>query len=453
MRWGKGRKLPLCLARRAMVVAIMICAGCSARAADLMEIYQMAQDNDPTFAAARHGFDVTREKRSQAVAGNLPTVTLSGGKNFTDATASFNSAAPVNQGIYAWNWTLQLTQPIMRPQNLLAYDEAEAQLEAARADFEQARQDLILRVAQAYFDVLVAQEDVDSAEAQLKAMEEQGKVAERGYKLGTASITDSFEAKSKAELARSQLVAARNDMETKRSDLEKLIATPIDSLAGLRHEIVVPSPQPANVSDWVNQAKDNNPAVRSQLLSLRAAGYTVAKARAENTWTLDFVASYGNNYSSGSVSIPTPYESRIRTSVAGLQFNLPIFAGGLNSSHIREAIANREKLSDQLEEMRRKAGAEAKQAYAGITNGLAQIEALRAAVEAGENSVKGNQAGYRLGIRINSDVLNAQQQLYASKRDLVKARYDTLLQGLKLKAAAGVLSDSDISVINGLLEH
>lgn len=421
-----------------------------ADAADLLEIYHLAQANDPTFAVAFHGYAAAQEKSPQALAGNLPMVNLTGNRNFTDAQASFNGSTPARQGVYAWTWAVQLTQPIMRPQNILAYYESEAQVEAAGAEFTQAEQDMILRVAQAYFDALVAQETVASAEVQLQAMQEQGVVAKRGYELGTASITDSDEARSKAEQARAQLIAAKNDLETKLTEIEKLTGKPVEMLAGLKPAVVIPKPDPFDVSPWVEQAKDNNPSVRAQFSALRAAGFTVTKAKAENFWTLDFVGSYGANYSSGNLSIPTPYETRIKSSVAGIQFTVPIFAGGLNSSHLREAVANQSKLSAQLEEARRKAGADARQAYAGIVNGVSQAEALQSAVESGESSVKGNQAGYKLGLRINNDVLNAQQQLFVSKRDLAKAKYDTLLQGLKLKAAAGVLSEADVQAINGL---
>ena len=310
----------------------------------------------------------------------------------------------------------------------------------------------MLRVSQAYFDALVAQETVATAQAQVQAMQEQAEAAKHGYEKGTISITDYHEADSKAQQSRAQLIAAQNDLEVKQSELERLTGQPAGRLAGLMPEVVIPNPQPATVSEWVIQAQDNNPSVRSQMSQVRAAGFTLTKARAENIWTLDFVASYGNNYSSGSVATPIGYESRIKSNVAGLQFTMPIFAGGLNSSHIREAMINREKLGAQLEEARRKAGAEARQAYAGIMSGLAQADALRAAVKSAESSVKGNRAGYKFGLRINSDVLNAEQQLYSSRRDLVKARYDTLLQGLKLKAAAGVLTESDIVTVNGMLE-
>lgn len=439
-------------ARRAAAIAAMAFA-LPAQGADLLDVYGMAQAGDPTFEVARMNYAAAQEHRSQALAGNLPTVTLNGNRNYTDNKASFNGAAPVTQGIYAWTWTLQLTQPVMRPQNVAAYYEADAQADAARADFEQAEQDLILRVAQAYFDVLVAQESIAAAEAQVRAMEEQRDAARRGYDRGTMSITDYHEAEAKAEQAHAELIAAQSELEAKQAEIEKLTGRPVGELAALKPAVVIPKPAPANMGDWVAQAQDNNPTVRSQIYQLRAAGFNVTKARAENIWTLDFVASYGDNYSSGSVMIPTPYESRIRSNMAGLQFTMPIFAGGLNSSHIREAVINRDKLGAQLEESRRKAGADARQAYAGIVSGLAQADALRAAIKSGEISVKGNRAGYQLGLRINSDVLNSQQQLYTSERDLVKARYDTLLQGLKLKAAAGVLTEVDIDSINGMLQR
>lgn len=434
---------------------MLLCASLlqAAHAADLLEVYQLAQAHDATFEAARHEWEAAQEKYPQARAGYLPTVSLNAAANTTQAQSSFNGAPAIDRSVSTWNWTLQLTQPLVRAQNLMAIYESESQVAAAQAQFEQAQQDLILRVAQAYFDVLVAQEALVSADAQLNAFAEQGEAAKRGYELGTMSITDSHEARSKTELARFQSLSAMNDLDAKRTELERLTDQPLEQLAGLKTEAVAPKPEPADPQAWVTQAKDNNPAVRAQVAALRAAGFTVNKARAEHTWTLDFVASYGSNYASGSTSMPVDYETRITPAVAGVQFSMPLFAGGASSSHVREAMANKDKLAAQLDDSRRKAGAEAKQAYAGVVNGLAQTDALLAALEAGESSIKGNQAGYRLGIRINSDVLNAQQQFYASKRDLVKARYDTLIQGLKLKAAAGVLTEKDVEAINGMLAH
>jgi outer membrane protein len=437
--------------RAAVAMALFI--GVPAYGADLLQVYAMALNNDPTFGAARETYRAAREKVPQALAGNLPTLNLTGSENTTGANASFNTGSPTSQGIYAWTWTLQLTQPLIRPQNVVSFYESEAEVEAAHAEFDQAQQDLILRVAQAYFDELVAEESVESAQAQVAAMEEQRDAAKRGFKLGTMSITDAAEATSRVAQSRADLIAAQNDLTVKRTELQKLTGRSVQSLARLKSTEIIPKPVPDDSGKWAAQSEDNNPVVRAQLYALKAAGYTLTKAKAENIWTLDFVASYGTSYASGSVLTPFGYESRVKSTVTGLQFNFPLFAGGLNSSHIREAIANRDKLSDQLEESRRKAAADAEQAYAGIVSGLAQSDALRTAVESGETSVKGNRAGYKLGIRINSDVLNAQQQLYSARRDLIKARYAALLAGLKLKAAAGILNGGDMEVINGMLQH
>jgi outer membrane protein len=190
-----------------------------------------------------------------------------------------------------------------------------------------------------------------------------------------------------------------------------------------------------------------------QKAALDAAESGIRKNRAEHLPTLDLTASYGSNFSSGSLATPVDFSTRAQSQQAGVQLTIPLYAGGATSSRVVEAVANKSKTLAQLEEARRKAGADAKQAYAAIVNGLSQIDALESAVESGGSSVKGNKIGYKLGIRINSDVLAAEQQLYTSRRDLVKARYDTLLQGLKLKAAAGVLGEVDLETINSSLKE
>lgn len=425
----------------------------STQGADLLEIYQQAQSNDPTFEAARDAYEAAREKIPQARAGLLPAVNLNGSDNTTSALAQFTNTPSLNRDVHAWTWTLQLTQPLIRLQNFFAYSESESLVEAASAQYTQAEQDLILRVTHAYFDVLVAQESIEVAEAQLDAAQEQLALVNHGYKAGTNAVTDVYEAKARSGLASSQRIAAINELEAKRAELDKIVEKAPSMLAALQPSVVVPKPQPDNVQAWIDHARENNPTVLAPKAAYEAAKAAVKKNRAERLPTLDLVASYGQNYSSGILTMPTDFASRINSREIGVQLNMPLFTGGATSSRVAEAVANKNKAEAELEAARRQAGTDARLAYSGITTGLAQIEALESAIESSKNAVKGNQMGYRLGIHMNIDVLNAEQQLYTARRDMVKARYDTLFQGLKLKAAAGVLTEADVLVVNRMLAH
>ena len=437
------------------VLFMLISSGLNlpATATDLLEIYREAQSRDPTFEAARYAYAAAQEKIPQARAGFLPVLNLNGNENNNNALTRFSNAPKVYREVNTWALTLQLTQPLFRAQNFYAYSEAEFLAEQAHAQLSLAGQELILRATRAYFDILIVQESVEVADKQLNAAEEQLALARRGFEAGTNAVTDVHEAKSRADLARSQRIAALNELDAKHAELEKIIGRESSVLAGLKPAVIVPRPQPENVRAWVEQARENNPAALAPKAALGAAEAAVRKSRAEYAPTLDLVASHGRNYSSGNVNTPSDFTTDTHSSQLGIQFTVPLFAGGGTHSRVTESIANVGKASAELEVARRQAGADARQAYSAIVNGLAQIEALESAVESSSSSVKGNQVGYKLGIHMNIDVLNAEQQLYTAQRDLVKARYDALFQGLKLKAAVGGLTEEDIYDVNQLLLH
>ena len=427
------------------------CFSFSAYGADLLDIYSLALRNDPTFEVARYTFKAAREKYPQAVAGLLPTVNANGANNVTHALNQLSNAPIFSRDVHAWNWSLQLTQPLIRMQNVYAYNEAKVVLEQAQAQYNLAEQDMILRITQAYFGVLASREGIKVAEAELSATEEQLELAKHGFDLGVAAITDVHEGQSRADLARSHLVAAQNELDAKSAELGKIVDEVPEHLSALGTTVAIPPPQPYDQKVWIKQARENNPAVRAAQSGLLVAEAAVGKTRAEHTPTLDLVASYGENYSSGSTTLPTDFASRGQNRQVGVQFTIPLFAGGGTSSHVAEVMANKYRAGAELEVAQRQAATDARTAFAGVVNGLSQITALESAVVSSQSAISGNLAGYKLGIYKNIDVLNAEQQFYTSKRDLVKARYDTLFQALKLKAAAGILSGEDMISTNALL--
>lgn len=421
--------------------------------ADLLDIYRLALRNDPTFEVARYTLKAELEKYPQAVAGLFPTVNVTGANNVTRAQSQFSNSSSVNRDVHAWNWSLQLTQPLIRMQNIYAYDEAKVSLEQARAQYSLAEQDMILRITQAYFGVMSGIEEIKVVEAELAAAEEQLKLAKKGFEKGVAAITDVLESQSQVDLARSHLVTAKNELNTKSSELGKIVDEVPEQLLPLSPSAVIPPPQPNDLHYWVNQARENSPAVRVAQSGFLVAEAVVGKTRAEHTPTLDLVASYGENYSSGSTTMPTDFASKGQTKQVGIQFTMPLFAGGATSSHVTEAVANKYRVGAELEVAKRQASTDARLAFASVMNGLSQITALESAVDSGQSMVNESHVGYKLGVYNNFKVLDAEQKLYRAKRDLIKSRYETLFQALKLKAAAGILTEADLVNANALLVH
>lgn len=423
------------------------------QAADLLDVYRLALLNDPSFEVARYKLQASREKYPQAVAGMLPAVSASGANNVTRSRSQFSNIGGVTRDVHAWNWTLQLTQPLIRMQNVYAFEEAKVVLEQAQAEYSLAEQLMVLRVTQAYFDVLTSREGIKVAEAELAATVAQLELATRGFEKGVAAETDVRDSKSRVDLAKAHLVAVRNELDAMNAELGKIVDEVPVQLAALDPTAPIPAPQPDKQKEWIDRAREQNPTVRAAQSGLLAAEAVVGKVRAEHTPTLDLVASYGENYSSGSTTMQSDYAWRGQNRQVGIQFNVPLFAGGGTSSRVTEAMSNKYRTGAELEVAKRQAATDARLAFAGVVNGLTQIDALESAVASSQSAVKGSHAGYKLGIYSNIDVLNAEKQYYTATRDLVKARYETLMQSLKLKAAAGILTVADLEGVNSLLRQ
>lgn len=427
------------LISHAVIAASLLTPAGLVQAADLVQVYLLALANDPVYTSARYALAAGQEKITQGRAGLLPAVGLGGA--YTRSDENFGSASNT--------YSLQLTQPLLRLANWETYQQGKLSVASSEAQFAQAQQDLILRVGQAYFDVLAAQDAMSFLGAQKIAISEQLASAKRNFEIGTSTITDTNEAQARYDLADAQEIAARNDLEVALSKLQQIIGVPPTPLSVLRPDVKLSAPQPAQIDTWVASAQMQNYGVVAQQIALEIAQSEIKRNRDGHTPTVDLVV---KRSFSDQNSVSTPYlNGRGYSNSIGVQWNIPLYSGNSVSSKVTEAVALAEKARSDLENARRTAVLNARQAYLGVANGLSQVKAYEAAEISSQSSLDSNKLGYQVGVRINIDVLNAQQQLYSTRRDLAKARYDTLMNSLKLKAASASLKEEDLQQINVLL--
>lgn len=418
---------------------------------DLMGLYREAMTNDAQYTSARFQLEANREKIPQARAGLLPQIGLSATLN-QQAVDTHNPSLTIGQKTHrdflTQSYGVSLTQPLFRMANLETYEQSKLQVVASEAQFAQAKQDLIVRVSQAYFDVLGAQDTLAFIQAQKRAISEQLASAKRNFEVGTATVTDQQEAQARFDLASAQEIAAQNDLAVKMSALQQIVGRPVQgSLKTLRSDTALTAPQPANIESWIDQSRSSNFLVAAQQALVEISKREIARNRAGHMPTVDLTAqmSHGKNLAINTVGVT------INTAAIGVAVNVPLYAGGAVNARVAEAVKLKEKAEADLDLARRNSEQGARQAFLGVNNGLAQVQALQAAERSSELALKSNQLGYQVGVRINIDVLNSQQQLFSTRRDLAKARYDTLMASLKLKAAAGTLDENDIAQINNFL--
>jgi outer membrane protein len=421
--------------------------------ADLLEIYRQARESDAVYAAARANWAATQEKLVQGRAGLLPQASASASTQYNDRDLSFRdpTRASSTNKYNSNSMSVTLTQPLYRKQNLVAYEQSKTQVEQADAQLALAGQDLILRSAQAYFDVLLSDFNVGVVAAQKAAFAEQLAQAKRNFEVGTATITDANDAQARYDLTVAQEIAAQNDLEIKRRQLAQIIGRTAPDIAKLGKKLELAPPTPNAIGQWVEQATRANLQVVISESTLTIAQQEVERNKGGHHPTVDVVASYTDS-GSGS-GIQGGFGIDTKTSVVGLQLAVPIYQGGATSSRVREALANQDRARQDLETARRSAELAARQAFLGVTNGMAQVKAFQAAEISSQSSLDSTRLGRDVGVRTQVDVLNAQQQLFSTRRDLAQAVYNYLLSLLRLKAAVGTLAEEDLVRINAWLDR
>lgn len=422
----------------------------NAGASDLLQIYKDAVANDAQFGSARAANVAGQERSVQGRAGLMPSIGLSGSNTQTKIDSEPDLGRSANFTTNSNTYSLALSQPLFRWANWQQYEQGKLSVVVADAQFAQAQEDLIVRVSQAYFDVLAAQDTLKTLQAQKVATSEQLASAKRNFEVGTSTITDSHEAQSRYDLIIAQELAGEGDLAIKRAALQQIIGRDAGDLASLKAGIQVSPPQPAQMADWVSSAEKQNFNVVASQVAVEIAKRDISRNRAGHYPTVDLIASTGRT-ATGGQSLSGTGTSKANT--IGVQWNIPIFSGFAVDSRVRESIALEDKARNDLETARRAAAQGSRQAYVGVTSGLAQIKALEAAEISSQSALDSNKLGYQVGVRINIDVLNAQQQLSTTRQNLAKARYDAIMNGLRLKSAAGILKEQDLSAVNALLQN
>jgi outer membrane protein len=432
------------------VLALVLPAGAAAQ--DLLQIYREALANDTVYSAARHSADAGRERGPQGRALLLPTLGLSA--NAQRQRNELDSRDPlivpsVTRYPETASYTLTLTQPLFRYQNWLQYEQSSVQVRQAEAVFAQAYQDLVVRVATAYFDVLAAQDTLALVRAQKEAIAEQLAQARRNFEVGTATITDTHEAQARFDLSNAQEIAAQNDLEAKRRVLQLLTGREQGELKPMRADVKLPPPNPNNMEAWADLAGKQGYTVIIQEAALEIAALEARRTRAAHLPTVDFFATHGQTGASATTDNSVGRD--VTQTVIGLQLAMPLFQGGALTSRDRESAALANKVREDLDNARRTAILTARQIYLTVLNGIIQVQALEQALVSSQSALDSNKLGYEVGVRINIDVLNAQQQLFQTRRDLAVARYNTITNHLRLKAAAGSLREEDVVEVNRVL--
>ena len=416
----------------------------------LLNIYQQALAHDPALASAIIGNEAAQELIEQGKALYRPTVNFNAGANAIQSDirfigAGFNPFRVQGRSNYeGYSYGLDARQPIYRKQNLVQIAQSKIQVSQADKQLALIQQDLIVRSTQTYFDVLIAQDKIGLINAQKTAILGQLEQAKANFEVGTATITDVNEAQARYDLIVAQEIAAINEHQIAKRAVQAITGEIPSQLAPVKSDIK--TNQLEQVMDkWLEAATQNNLNIQIQQDTLKFLEQEVERQKAGHLPVLDAVASYNNNYTNGSA---TGTGSELKTGLIGLQLQIPIYQGGAVSSRVRQSVLNQQKALEDVDVVRRQTALETQRAYLNLGTSIAQVKAYEQALLSTQSQVDSTTLGYEVGVRNSVDVLNAQQQFFSAKRDLLQSRYNYLVNIIRLKAAAGIVSEADLLDIN-----
>ena len=456
---------------RSFVFMLIFFGASTAGGTDLAEVYQIALVSDPTLREANANRQASSEASPQARAALLPLITGSYSRGEGDSSGSsvFQQIDPAGNIVTVANpfrsdvsdstsWRLDIQQPLFRWDRIVGLRQAQKQVAQAEVDYQAAQQDLMLRVAEAYFNVLAAQDTLDAEVANKEATKRQLEQAEKRFEVGLIAITDVLEAQAAYDLAVATDIGARRLLSTAKESLREITGEYIDELQRPGDDLPLVNPDPASADTWVKQGLKNNLALNSTRLQADVAKDQVRINRSGHMPTLDLVASrtsFDQDATRQDASDPNnPFllaDSNSVTNSISLRLNIPIFSGGNTSSIVRQSVYQHRAARERVERVARETERSTRDAYDAVLSQIARVRALRRAVQSNEKALQASEAGFEVGTRTTVDVLNARQKLFRARTDYARTRYDYIVNVLRLKQAAGSLSVQDINEVNAWL--
>ncbi len=434
-----------------LACAAVLCCTSAAHAQSLVELTEQAQTYDAAWQSARAQYEATLSQSAQAKAGLLPQIGIQAGSQYSETRVRGDFPSPPLNARQD-SASLQATQPLYNPASFATYKQGQFQADLAQIQLDAASQDLLVRTAQAYFQVLTTQETLKLVRAQQRSVAEQYEFAKRRFEIGDATITDAREAQSRLDLIRAQEIAAENDVRVAQAALDQLLGTSNASPWPLAQPERLPELTPGDLQAWLDQAENHSPQIRQARIAQDIARLETDKAYAGHKPTVDLQASYGTQRNpDGSLTQGLPGRVNSTVGSVGVVMNIPLFAGFAVQNRVKETLSLEEKARADLEGARRQVAQAVRTAFFGVQSAYEQVKALETAVASSQSSLEANMLGYEVGVRINLDVLNAQSQLFQSQKDLAHARYQLLLGLLQLRQAAGNLRMQDVHTINAVL--
>jgi outer membrane protein len=455
------------------IVLTLSLAWSAAPGADLLAVYQRALQNDPQLKEAEATRLAALESKPQALAALLPQLSGSGtASKEKDAGQSNQSETvqvaggptivesfPFNGRIttITHKYGVDLRQNLFNWGSWVALQRADAQVAQAEADYQAAQQDLIARVAQRYFDVLAAQDDLDAERGNLESVSRQLDQAEKRYQVGLIAVTDVQEARAAHDSGAAAVIASKRQLASAQESLREITGEGFDTLARPIEPFELTSPEPSSEDRWVEMALQQNLSLVSSRLAADIARENVSSARGGHFPTLDLVASRyrltsdgdyenANNTPYGTTSLDQ-YQNTI-----GIQFNIPIYSGGMVSSQVRQAVYQHRAAKERLERVARQTEHDARDAYLGVLSEISHVQALRRALESNATALNATESGYEAGTRTAVEVLDSRRQWIQAQTDYSRSRYDYMVNVVKLQQAAGILSEQTLTSLNRLLK-